>query len=97
VMDTLQILSCLWVGAVFDAYLGSVEGTFGSELAAGVRAGFGEPGSNANARRSLALVQPCEYRVYRGGETMNYALRRRVAARGATRSGGGGPHDRPPP
>jgi hypothetical protein len=50
------MLSCLWVGHVYDAYLGGEEGTCGSELAAGVGVGDRQPGSGARAWRSLAVV-----------------------------------------
>jgi hypothetical protein len=65
---TRQVISCLWVGHVIDAYLGGEEGIGGSELAAGVGDGDGQPGSNARARRSLAVDQPCESRVSLGGD-----------------------------
>jgi hypothetical protein len=49
------------------------------------------------AGRSLTADRPCEAQVSHVGEARNYASKRRVAAGGATRSGGRGPHDRPPP
>jgi hypothetical protein len=84
------------VGLVLDAYFVGEEGTGGYELAAGVGAGDGHPGSSAKARRSLAIVQPCEPQVSLGDKTKNSAWRRRVVAGGATRSSDGGPQDRPP-
>jgi hypothetical protein len=45
---------------ISDALLGGEEGTGGSELAAGVRAGGGQPGSNAGAGCSLGLDKPFE-------------------------------------
>jgi hypothetical protein len=50
-MDTPHILSCPWVGHVFDAYFGGMEGKGGSKLAAGVGASGGQPGSMASSRR----------------------------------------------
>jgi hypothetical protein len=76
-LNAPPILSCLWVGHVLDAYLGGEEGTGGFELAAGVGAGDGQPGSNARARRSLATVEPCEFLVSPRGEARSYARRRR--------------------
>jgi hypothetical protein len=93
-MDSLRVLSptiqILYCG------FGDEEGTYGSELAAGVGASGGHPGSNARAWRSLAIDQLCESRVTLGGEERTYGGRKIVAAGGATRYGGGGPHDRPP-
>jgi hypothetical protein len=43
--------------------------------AAGVDAGDGQPGSSAMARRSLAVVQPCEFRVSPRREARSYAGR----------------------
>jgi hypothetical protein len=73
------------------------DGTDGSELAAGVGDGDGQPGSGAMAGRLLTANHPCETRVSLGGEARSYAGRWSVTAGGATRCGGGGPEDRPPP
>jgi hypothetical protein len=97
VLDAPRVLSCPWAGLVLYAYLGGGEGTGGSELAEGVGAGEGQPGSSAMARRSVEVVQPFEFRVSPGGEARSYAWRRRVASGGATRSSGRGRYDRPPP
>jgi hypothetical protein len=96
-LDTPRILSCLRVGHVYEGSCCGDEGTDGSELALGIGAGGGQPGSSARARRSLAVNQPCGTRVSHGGEARSYGGRWRVAAGGAARFGGGGPRDYPPP
>jgi hypothetical protein len=96
-LDTPRILSCPRAGPVSNAFFGCEKGTCGSELAAGVEAGGGQPGRSARAWRSLAVDQSCEPRVLPKGEARSYSCRRRVASGGATRLGGGGPQDRPPP
>jgi hypothetical protein len=84
-------------GHVFDARFGSEEGTITTALAAGVGGGGGQPESNARTWRSSAVDQLRESRVFGGGKAGSSTGRRRVAARGATRYGSGGPQDRPPP
>jgi hypothetical protein len=71
------------MGPIFDAYFGSEEGICGSELAAGVGAGDKQPGSNAKARRSLAVDHHVSLESLLG------------ARREATQAGGGSqPGDR---
>jgi hypothetical protein len=53
-LNTPRMLSCLRVGHVFEGLFCCNEGTGASELAAGVGANGGQPGSNAKAWRSLA-------------------------------------------
>jgi hypothetical protein len=95
-LDTPKVLLRPRAGHIFDEVLGGEEGTGGSELATGVGTGGGQPGSSAMVGRSLAIDQPCESRVSLGGEERRSEGQRRVGAGGATRSGGGGPQDRPP-
>jgi hypothetical protein len=64
---------------------------------AGDGVGGRQPGSSAMAIRSLAFVQPFEFRVSPWGDARGNAGRRRVAAGGATRSSDRGPPDLPPP
>jgi len=94
-----RILSCPLAGPdISDFFFGGDECTGGYELAAGVGACGGQPGSSGRARLSHAFDKPCESRVSPVGETRSYACRRRVAVGGATRSPrGGGLKDRPPP
>jgi hypothetical protein len=66
----------------------------GSEEAAGVGVGGGHPGSNTMSWWSLFVDQTCVTRASLGGDARRYAGWRRVAPGGATRYGGGGPHDR---
>jgi hypothetical protein len=51
----------LWVGSISNAYFGGEEGTGGSELAAGVGVGGGQPGRSAMVRGSLVVVHPYEF------------------------------------
>jgi hypothetical protein len=84
-------------GHASQELVGGDEGTFGFELAAGVGAGGGQPGSIVMAGHSIIVDHPCGTRVSLGGETRRYASRRRVATSEPRRSGGGGPPNRPPP
>jgi hypothetical protein len=76
-LDTPCILSCLRAGHVSEGSFYGDDGTDGSELAAGVGAGGGQPESNAWAWRSLTADQPFGTRVSNG------------ARREATQAGGG--------
>jgi hypothetical protein len=77
----------LRAGLVSEGLFCGEKGTDGSELAAGVVGGGGQPGSASWARRSVTVDQPCGTRVSLGSETRGYLGRWRVAAGGATRYG----------
>jgi hypothetical protein len=94
-LDTLRTLSRSRTGTIFQEPFGGEEGTGGYDLVANVE--FEAGNREAVPRHSLAADQPCGTRFSIGGEARSYTCRRRVVAGGATRHGGGGPMDRPPP
>jgi hypothetical protein len=64
---------------------------------AGIKAGVGQPGSNAVEGHLLDDDQPCGSRASSWGEARRETCWRWVVAAGGTAwSSGGRPHDRPP-
>jgi hypothetical protein len=92
-LDTPRILSCLRTGPVSQDFLAARRVRADLSWRRALEAAAG---TSTMARRSLATVQPCGTRIFRGCEERRYACRRKVSAGGATRYGDGGPLDRPP-
>jgi hypothetical protein len=91
-LDTSRILSCLRAGHVSHELFWR-RGGYGRIHVVGER--WSRRQAIGKQRHGM-MLQACGTRVSFGDEARRYAGRGRVAAGGATRSGGGGPMDRPP-